>query len=167
METLISVFMCCNSFWCFWYWQCRRIRYMWFPIPTFVNIHSPSSVTISHVLKNENDELCFLASSYLCWSNYDRKKKYSHLAVPDNCTFFSGCKLEFDQGTEEPAKKYSNDPAKTIQHCNQWPDDCTFFSGRNLINEPAETIQAHGTPKDSNSQKTICRVKIRTPPITL
>ncbi len=33
-----------------------------------------SSVTISHILKNENYELCFLAGSYLCQSNYDRKK---------------------------------------------------------------------------------------------
>ncbi len=28
---------------------------------------------------------------------------------------------------EEPAKKHSDEPAKTIQHCNRWPDDCTFF----------------------------------------
>jgi hypothetical protein len=68
---------------------------------------------------------------------------------------------------EEPAKKYSDEPANTIQHCNQWPDNCTFFSGRNLIKEPVETIQAHGTPKHSNSQITVCHVKIQTPPITL
>ncbi len=33
-----------------------------------------SSVTISHTLKNENYELCFLAGSYLRQSNYDWKK---------------------------------------------------------------------------------------------
>jgi hypothetical protein len=32
------------------------------------------SVTISHILKNENYELCFWAGSYLRQSNYDRKK---------------------------------------------------------------------------------------------
>jgi hypothetical protein len=32
------------------------------------------SVTISHILKNENYELCFLAGSYLRQSNYDLKK---------------------------------------------------------------------------------------------
>jgi hypothetical protein len=32
------------------------------------------SVTISHILKNENYELCFLVGFYLCRSNYDRKK---------------------------------------------------------------------------------------------
>jgi hypothetical protein len=68
---------------------------------------------------------------------------------------------------KEPTKKYSDEPAKTIRHCNRWPDDCTFFSGCNLIKEPSKTIQAHGTPKHSNSQITICFVKIRTPPITL
>ncbi len=29
---------------------------------------------------------------------------------------------------KEPAKKYSDEPAKTIRHCNRWPDDCPFFS---------------------------------------
>ncbi len=57
---------------------------------------------------------------------------------------------------KEPAEKHSNEPTKTIQHCNQWPDDCTFFSGRNLIEESAETIQAHGTPKHSNRQPDGC-----------
>jgi hypothetical protein len=93
-----------------------------------------------------------------------REKRYSCLAVPDDCTFFPIviCNL-----IKEPAKKYSNEPAKTIQHCNQWPDDCTFFSGHKLIKESAKTIQAHRTPKHSNSQITICCVKIQTPPITL
>jgi hypothetical protein len=69
---------------------------------------------------------------------------------------------------KEPTKKSGDEPAKTIQHCNRWPDNCTFISGRNfLIEEPAEIIQAHGTPKHSNSQITVCRVKIQTPPITL
>ncbi len=54
---------------------------------------------------------------------------------------------------KEPAKKHSDKPAKTIQHCNQWPDNCTFFSGRNLIVEPAKTIQADGTPKHSTSER--------------
>ncbi len=83
------------------------------------------------------------------------KKRYSRLAIPDDCTFFFFvviCNL-----IEESAKKYSGEPAKTIRHCNQWPDDCTFFFGRNLIEEPAKTIQAHGTPKHSNSQITVCR----------
>ncbi len=34
-----------------------------------------SSVTISHILKNENYELCFLAGSYLHQSNYDQNEK--------------------------------------------------------------------------------------------
>jgi hypothetical protein len=32
------------------------------------------SVTISHILKKENYELCFSAGSYLCRSNYDQEK---------------------------------------------------------------------------------------------
>ena len=57
---------------------------------------------------------------------------------------------------EEPAKKHSDEPAKTIRHCNRWPDDCTFFSGRNLIEEPAETIRADGIPKHSNRRPDDC-----------
>ncbi len=52
-----------------------------------------SSVTISHILKNENYELCFLAGTYLRKSHYDQKKRYSCLAIPDDCTFFSGRNL--------------------------------------------------------------------------
>ncbi len=37
----IIFFSGCNSFWYFWYQQCRRISYMWFPIPT-------SSISILH-----------------------------------------------------------------------------------------------------------------------
>jgi hypothetical protein len=57
---------------------------------------------------------------------------------------------------KEPAKKHSDKPVKTIQHCNQWPDDCTFFFGCNLIKEPAKTIRAHGTPKHSNQLPDDC-----------
>jgi hypothetical protein len=32
------------------------------------------SVTISHILKNKNYELCFLVGSYLPQSNYNQKK---------------------------------------------------------------------------------------------
>ncbi len=83
------------------------------------------------------------------------KKRYKSLAVPHNCTFFP---VVICNSIKEPTKKYSDEPAKTIRHCNQWPDDCTFFSGRNVIKEPAKTIQAHGTRKHSNSQITICCV---------
>jgi hypothetical protein len=42
------------------------------------------SVTVSHILKNENYELCFLAGSFInqitTGKNYDWKKRYSHLA---------------------------------------------------------------------------------------
>ncbi len=42
------------------------------------------SVTISHILKNENYEICFLAGSLInqitTGKNYDRRKRYSHLA---------------------------------------------------------------------------------------
>ncbi len=31
-----------------------------------------------------------------------------------------------------------------------------IFSGRNLIKEPSETIQAHGTPKHSNQRPDNC-----------
>jgi hypothetical protein len=57
---------------------------------------------------------------------------------------------------EEPTKKHSNEPTKTIQ-VHGTPNISTkgqttvpFVSCRNLIEEPAKTIQAHGTPKHSN-----------------
>ncbi len=50
------------------------------------------SITISHILKNENDELCFLAGSYLRWSNnYDQKKMYNRLAVGWNKSQITVC----------------------------------------------------------------------------
>ncbi len=58
---------------------------------------------------------------------------------------------------KEPTKKHSNEPPKTIRHCNRWPDNCTFsFSGHNLIEEPAETIRADETPKHSNQRPDDC-----------
>ncbi len=52
------------------------------------------SVTISHILKNENYELCFFAGSYLCWSNYDQKKRYSRLAVGWNKSQITVCRVK-------------------------------------------------------------------------
>ncbi len=48
----------------------------------------------SHILKNENYELCFLAGSYLRQSNYDLKKKYSHLAVGRNKSQITVCRVK-------------------------------------------------------------------------
>jgi hypothetical protein len=109
-----------------------------------------SSVTISHILKSENYLLCFSVGSYLHPSNYNRKKGTVIWPSQTTVPFFLViiCNL-----IKDSAKKYSDESAKTIRHCNRWPDDCTFFPGRNfLIKEPAKTIQAHGTPKHSNSQ---------------
>ncbi len=65
---------------------------------------------------------------------------------------------------KEPAKKHSDEPAKTIRaHGTDPPNIATdgqmtvpFFSGHNLIKEPTETIQAHGTPKHSNRRLDDC-----------
>ncbi len=46
----------CNSFRYFWYWQCKRIIYMWFPIPISANIHSPFCGRL--FLKNIKNFLC-------------------------------------------------------------------------------------------------------------
>ncbi len=53
-----------------------------------------SSVTISHILKNENYELCFLAGSYLCRSIYDPKKRYSLLAIGWNKSKITVCPVK-------------------------------------------------------------------------
>jgi hypothetical protein len=52
------------------------------------------SVTISHILQNENYELCFLAGSYLRPSNYDQKKRYSCLAVGWNKSQITLCHVK-------------------------------------------------------------------------
>ena len=52
---------------------------------------------VSHILKNENYELCFLAGSYLLWSNYDRKKRYSRLANGWNKSQITVCHVKIIQ----------------------------------------------------------------------
>ncbi len=57
-----------------------------------------SSVTISHILKNENYELCFLAGFFVdqitTGNNYDRKKRYSRLAVGWNKSQITVCRAK-------------------------------------------------------------------------
>jgi hypothetical protein len=60
---------------------------------------------------------------------------------------------------EEPAKKHSDELAKTIRAHGTDPPilqpmarQLYLFFGCNLIKERAKTIQAHGTPKHSNRQ---------------
>ncbi len=54
-----------------------------------------SSVTISHMLKNENYELCFSAGFFIdqitTRKNYDQKKRYSRLAVGWNKSQITDC----------------------------------------------------------------------------
>jgi hypothetical protein len=93
-----------------------------------------SSVTIFHILKNENYELCFLAGFFVnqttTGKNYDRKKGW-----PDDCTFFftvvifSGCNLNplkniAGQTTVRFFSVVTFPPNLSRLH---WPDDCTFF----------------------------------------
>ncbi len=57
------------------------------------------SVTISHILKNEKYELCcFLAGFFVdqitMGKNYDRKKRYSHLAVGLNKSQITICPVK-------------------------------------------------------------------------
>jgi hypothetical protein len=62
-----------------------------------------SSVTISHILKNENYELCFLAGFFLdqntTGKNYDRKKRYSRLAIGCNKSQITICHVKIQTPT--------------------------------------------------------------------
>jgi hypothetical protein len=77
-----------------------------------------SSVTISHILKNENYELCFsagfLVDQITTGENYDHKKKrYSHLAVGWNKSQITVCHVIIRTPTitgkiaTPPQKRYS------------------------------------------------------------
>jgi hypothetical protein len=61
------------------------------------------SVTIFHVLRNENYELCFLAGFFVdqitTGKNYVRKKRYSHLAVGWNKSQITICHVKIQTPT--------------------------------------------------------------------
>ncbi len=101
-----------------------------------------SSVTISHILRNENSELCFLAGFFVdqitTRKNYDHKKKrYSHLAIGWNKSQITVCRVKIRTPTITGKKLR---PEKKRYSC--------LAIGWN------------------QSQITVCHVKIRTPTTT-
>jgi hypothetical protein len=58
---------------------------------------------LSHISKNENYELCFLAGFFIdqitTGKNYDRKKRYSHLAVVWNKSQITVCRVKIQTPT--------------------------------------------------------------------
>ena len=58
-----------------------------------------SSVTISHILKNENYKVCFFLAGFFVnqiktGKNYDHKKRYSRLAVDWNKSQITVCRVK-------------------------------------------------------------------------
>jgi hypothetical protein len=78
------------------------------------------SVTIlSHILKNENYELCFLAGFFIdqitTGKNYDLKKRYSRLAVGSNKSQITVCHVKIQTPTIT-GKIYNRKKGKVV-----WP----------------------------------------------
>jgi hypothetical protein len=98
------------------------------------------SVTISHILKNENYELCFLAGFFFgqitTGKHYDLKKRYSHLAVSWKKSQLTVCHVKIQTPT---------------------------ITGNNYDQKKRYSCLAIGW---NESQITVCCVKIRTPTTT-
>ncbi len=79
-----------------------------------------SSVTISHILKNENYELCFLAGFFvdqiMTGKNYDRKKRYSRLAVGCNKSQITSVVSKY----EHQLSPEKNTTRKKVQSSGRW-----------------------------------------------
>ena len=86
-----------------------------------------SSVTLFHILKNENYELCILAGLFVdqitTGKNFDRKKRYSPLAVGWNKSQITICRVKIQTPTitgknYDQKKRYSRLAYTICNTCN-------------------------------------------------